>query len=78
MQAINFARLHTELTASKLMSSSKKSDLNNCMKLVVSFPSHVGHFSLENIESLIKFKLHTKNSDRCSLVPAELRGKVYI
>ena len=72
MQPINFAKLHTELPAGELMFL-QRSVSNNCVKAIVSFPSHVEPFSLENIESLIKFKLQTED---CSPVPAELEGKV--
>ncbi|CAB4027711.1 Hypothetical predicted protein, partial [Paramuricea clavata] len=74
MQPVNLTRLHKELTASRLMST-KRSYSNNCMKLIVSFPSRVEHFSLGNSESLIKFKLRTENTDHCLPIPAELRGK---
>ena len=74
MQPINFAKLHKELPASELFH--KRSVSNNYMKAIVSFPSHVKPFSLENIESLIKFKLQTQNTSCCSPVPAELEGKV--
>jgi hypothetical protein len=70
MQPVNFARLHTELKTGKLMSC------NNYIKYIASFPSYVGRFSLENIESLIKFKLRTETTGRCSPVPPELRKKV--
>ena len=76
MQPINFGKLYSEFTASKL-ASKKTADINNFMKLLVSFSNEMRNCSLSNIEKLIKSKLRTKQRDLSCNVPVELQEKVW-